>query len=92
MSALLTNVISIRSEDYEVSEIDGKTMKVMRKLLTGDNEAKEEVEPRIALACCVKPKFKTMDELLALPSFVISQIANEAYRLSGLGSAEPKNG
>ena len=91
MSALLTNVISIRSEDYTVSEIDGKTMKQVRKLLAGDEMGKQDIEPLVALTCCVSPKIKNMEELLTMPSFVIMRISTEAFRLSGIGGADEKN-
>jgi hypothetical protein len=78
-TTLLTNVISIRGEDYEVREIDGKTM---REVLKRVKDAPETVQGYIAWKCSVRPAFENEGAAANAPHLVLRLISEEAQRLS----------
>jgi hypothetical protein len=89
MSNLLTSVIAIRGANHEVSEIDGKTMREIRRRL---KETPELVEAYIVWRCAVDPKYATEDAAAAEPQAVLKAISEEAFRLSALETDGGKNG
>ena len=88
MSDLLTNTIEIRGLPYEVREIDGKTMREVRKRL---KDAPESVEAFLAWKCAVTPPFATEAEAANAPHLVLKLISEEAFRLSTAEGEGPKN-
>lgn len=95
MSKLLTNIITVRDEDYEVSEIDAATMKHCRKVMTDPSPDKSELDSFVAQKCLVTPKM-SLQKVLEMPSLIVSAIAQEAWRLSSPPKAtedeSPKKG
>lgn len=79
MSELLTNTIEIRGLPYEVREIDGKTMREVRKRI---KDAPETVEAYITWKCAVSPPFATEAEAANAPHLVLRLISEEAFRMS----------
>ena len=79
MSDLLTSVVAIRGVNYEVSEIDGKTMREVRKRL---KDTPETVEAFLSFKCSVKPAFASENEAAAASHLVLKMISEEAFRLS----------
>lgn len=78
-SALLTNTITVRGMAYEVSEINGRVMREVRKRLR--EQQTETVEAYLAFACTVEPKFASEAAAAAEPHMILKAIADEAYRL-----------
>lgn len=85
-SALLTNTITVRGVAYEVSEINGRVMREVRKRLR--EQQTETVEAYLAFACTVEPKFASEAAAAAEPHMILKAIADEAYRL-GKPPADP---
>lgn len=87
MSELLTNTVEIRGESYVVREIDGKTMREIRKRL---KDSPETVEAFLAWKCTVSPPFKSEAEAADTSHLVLKLISEEAFRLS-TAEGEAKN-
>jgi hypothetical protein len=90
---LLTNKIEIRGTTYEVSEIDGKTMREIRKRLKETDASRpqaESVETYLAWRCTVSPPFASEADAANAPHLVVKLISEEAFRLS-TPEGEPKN-
>ena len=86
MSDLLSNTIEIRGVPYEVREIDGKTMREVRKRI---KETPETVEAYIAWKCGLSPAFASEQAATEAPHLVLKLISEEAFRLST--EADAKN-
>lgn len=86
MSNLTRNTIQARGVDYEVRELNGKEMAQVRRLMADSQTYK--MEQYVAQTCCLAPKL-TQKEVDELPTFVVSAISDEAFRLSK--QAEPGN-
>lgn len=87
MSNLTRNTIQARGVDYDVRELSGKDMAEIRRLSA--NSQTYKMEQYVAMTCCVAPKLSQKD-VEDLPSFVVTAISDEAFRLSK--QAEPGNG
>jgi hypothetical protein len=79
MSTLLTNTITVRGVAYEVREINGRTMREVRKRI---KDQPETVEAFLAWACTVEPKFASESVAADEPHLVLKSISEEAFRLS----------
>ena len=85
--SLVSNTIEIRGASYVVSEIDGKTMREIRKRL---KDSPETVEAFLAWKCTVTPSFKNEAEAADTSHLVLRLISEEAFRLS-TAEGGPKN-
>jgi hypothetical protein len=88
VSQLLTSTLVIRDATYKVSEMSGKTMAGVRKLL--DSPDKGKLESYVVAACCLEPKF-TWIEAEQLPQHVLGKLSSEAFRLTTGDEADAKN-
>lgn len=79
MSTLLTNTITVRGVAYEVREINGRTMREVRKRI---KDAPETVEAFLAWACTVEPKFASEQAAADESHLVLKALSEEAFRLS----------
>lgn len=79
MSTLQTNTIFVRGQSYVVSEINGRTMREVRKRL---KDQPETVEAFLAWACTMEPKFASESVAVDAAHAVLKAISEEAFRLS----------
>jgi hypothetical protein len=79
MSELVSNVILVRGLSYTVREINGRTMREVRKRL---RDSPETVEAFLAWACTVEPKFASESAATDEPHLLLKAISEEAFRLS----------
>lgn len=87
MSELLTSKIEIRGATYEVREIDGKTMREVRKRV---KDQPETVEAYLAFKCTVSPPFESEAVAANAAHLALKLISEEAFRLSS-AEADAKN-
>src|ERR1700691_5571227 len=79
MSDLLTNTITVRGVAYTVREINGRTMREVRKRL---KDQPETIEAFIAWACTEEPKFASESAAVDVAHAILKAISEEAWRLS----------
>jgi len=87
MSQLRQNTITVRGEQYTVSEMNGRVMQDVRKLLANDPHL---APARIVLMCTVDPK-QTQLSVEQLPQAVIDAIVLEVTRLGKDDEGDGKN-
>jgi hypothetical protein len=79
MASLVSRPITVRGDTYMVSELDGKTMAAVRKMLKSGSE---ETDLFITLNALVDPKPKNMAAVEAMPNIVVNAIAKKALALT----------
>jgi hypothetical protein len=77
--SLVTNTITFRNVSYEVREINGRTMREVRKRL---KDQPETVEAFLAWACTVEPKFASEQAAADESHLLLKVLSEEAFRLS----------
>jgi hypothetical protein len=88
MSELLTNAIKVRGVLYTVREINGRTMREVRKRL---KDQPETVEAFLAWACTEDPKFASESAAADEPHAILKALSEEAFRLSTAAEGDAKN-
>jgi len=84
----ISNTITIRGKAYLVSEMDGATMIMVRKMLETE---KWRVEGYVTFKCCLEPKFASEADVLKERQIVADKVSDEAFRLTKLVEEETKN-
>lgn len=79
MASLVSRPIIVRGDTYLVSELDGKTMAAVRKMLKSGSE---ETDLFITLNALLDPKPKNMAAVEALPNLVVNAVAKKALQLT----------
>ena len=94
MSRLLTKVLPIRGEDFQVSEIAAGPMKHIRKVMSDPSPDKSELDLYVVSKCCISPKLSP-SEWEEMPAAIVTELARMAWTLTngdkpGAAKAEEK--
>lgn len=84
---LMRNTITVRGKQYTVTELDGQTMRDIQKILETE---KGRLGVYTMWKCCIDPVFKTEEDVMKLPYYVIDKVSDEAWRLQKISEPEQK--